>query len=54
MTVTDEDRALLRAITVDTLEAREAKYSCKDKDKDAEAAFAVIAPEVGDGLEVRI
>ena len=35
MTVTDEDRALLRTVTVDTLDAIEAKYSGKDKGAEA-------------------
>ncbi|MEI6600205.1 MAG: hypothetical protein WCN21_07010 [Comamonadaceae bacterium] len=33
--IKDEDRALLRAITLDTLEAIEAKYSGKDKGAEA-------------------
>ena len=35
MTVTDEDRALLRTITVDTLDAIEKKYCGKDKGAEA-------------------
>ena len=35
MAVTDDDRALLRTITVDTLNAVEAKYSSKDKGAEA-------------------
>lgn len=35
MVITDEDRALLRSITVDTLVAIAAKYSGKDKGTEA-------------------
>ncbi len=35
MAITDEDRALLRAVTVGTLDAIEAKYTGKDKGSEA-------------------